>query len=36
MASSVLVEARPATGSQPSQTEKISFISRPAKNTGVA
>ena len=33
---SVPVDARPATGSQPSQTEKTSLSSRPAKNTGVA
>ena len=35
-ASSVAGVARPATGSQPSQTEKISLSSRPAKKTGVA
>jgi len=34
--SSVPVVARPATGNHPSWTEKISFSSRPAKNTGVA
>jgi hypothetical protein len=36
IASSELVDARPATGSQFSHTEKISFSRRPAKKTGVA
>ena len=33
---SAAVDARPATGSQPSLTEKTSLSSRPTKKTGVA